>query len=124
MVFVLGGLEFRIDSQTEGPCAVVQAAGELDLAASQRLRLVIDEALASVAPPRLILDLSEITFCDSHGLDLLISTYLRCTDARGRLVLVVAPGVLSRLLQIANLDRHFEIRPTLAEAVACFRPAA
>jgi anti-sigma B factor antagonist len=124
MVYMAKSAELTVDSQQEGPCAVVRAAGELDIAAVPWLRLELDRALAASRPPCLVLNLTEVTFCDSYGLDLLIQTFRRVRDAGGRMIIVTAPGVLSRLLMITNLDRRFETRPTVAAAQAALTTAA
>ncbi|MEO3811741.1 STAS domain-containing protein [Sphaerisporangium sp. B11E5] len=110
------GIDIRV--WREGPCVVVGMAGELDMTAVPRLRAELDIAMEEVRPPRLVLDLAETTFCDSLGLGLLVGTLTRVRDAGGRLALVVANGMISRLLAITNLDHHFETFPTAEEAVA------
>ncbi|MBB6471750.1 STAS domain-containing protein [Sphaerisporangium rubeum] len=101
---------------------VVGIAGELDMNAVPRLRAELDTALDGERPPRLVLDLTETTFCDSLGLGLLVGTLTRVRDAGGDLALVVANGMISRLLTITNLDHHFATFPTVGEAVTAIAP--
>ncbi|GAA1268615.1 hypothetical protein GCM10009677_21440 [Sphaerisporangium rubeum] len=116
--------ETGIDTRVwrEGPCVVVGIAGELDMNAVPRLRAELDTALDGERPPRLVLDLTETTFCDSLGLGLLVGTLTRVRDAGGDLALVVANGMISRLLTITNLDHHFATFPTVGEAVTAIAP--
>ncbi|MCG5218345.1 STAS domain-containing protein [Streptosporangium sp. KLBMP 9127] len=100
----------------DGPCVVVQPAGDLDLAATPRLRAHLDRALSTPQPPCLVIDLTKVPFCDSVGLGLLVHTLNRVRDARGRLVLAVSAGMITHLLTITNLDRHFETYDTLRAA--------
>jgi anti-anti-sigma factor len=95
---------------------VVQPSGDLDLVAAPRLRVHLDRALDTTQPPCLVIDLTKVPFCDSVGLSLLVQTLNRIRDARGRLVLAVSPGMITHLLTITNLDRHFETYDTLSAA--------
>lgn len=99
-------------------CAVVEVAGELDMTAVPLLRAELAGVIEASRPPRLVLDLTRTTFCDSLGLGLLVSTYNTMRETDGRLALAVAPGMIARLLTITNLDRHFEIFATAEDAVA------
>ncbi|GAA2392267.1 STAS domain-containing protein [Nonomuraea africana] len=98
-----------VRSWTDGRFALVQAVGDLDLAAVPRLREELDRVLAPMRGPQLAIDLTEVPFCDSVGLGLLVSTLTRIKDLHGRLILVVGPGMIHHLLAITNLDRHFEL---------------
>ncbi|GAA5043823.1 anti-sigma B factor antagonist [Thermocatellispora tengchongensis] len=102
----------------EGPSTVIQPRGDLDIAATPRLRVAIDRALHTDEAPCLILDLAEVPFCDSVGLGLLVHTLNRVRDARGRFVLAVPEGMITHLLTITNLHRHFETYPDLDQARA------
>jgi anti-anti-sigma factor len=56
-----------------GEVAVVRLAGDLDIAAIERLTAAVRDALAP-RPTGLVLDLSGVGFCDTVGLRLLLST--------------------------------------------------
>ncbi|GLW05396.1 anti-sigma factor antagonist [Microtetraspora sp. NBRC 13810] len=114
----------EILSWREGTSTVIQPDGDLDLAATPRLREVLDEVLATHRPPRLVIDLTKVPFCDSAGLGLLINTLTRVRDANGRLVLAVTPGMITNLLTITNLDKHFEIHETTQAAQLSLAKAA
>ncbi|MDF5751201.1 STAS domain-containing protein [Spongiactinospora sp. TRM90649] len=100
----------------ERTCTVVQPAGDLDLSSAPRLQGELDPLLDAPEAPCLIVDLTKVPFCDSVGLGLLVHTLTRVRDARGRLALVVPPGMITHLLTITNLDRHFTIYRSLDEA--------
>lgn len=100
--------------ETEGPLAVLRAAGELDLLTAPELyRLgasTIDDH------PRLVLEMSEIGFCDSSGFNALLRLRRRAMDAGGRLVLAGAPEQVHRLLALSGGQGAILVCPTLAEA--------
>ncbi|WP_344977102.1 STAS domain-containing protein [Streptosporangium fragile] len=111
---------FDVQTWHHGPCVVVRVVGELDMAVAPRLRAEIDRALDGRGGPCMVMDLTEVPFCDSVGLGILVGTLTRMRETRGRLVLVVGPGMITHLLTITNLDRHFETRGSLREALDMF----
>jgi anti-sigma B factor antagonist len=96
--------------------AVVRLTGELDLYNAQAVR---DElfAVAALAPDRLVVDLSAVTFIDSTGLGVLIEA--RTQLANRQAFLLAAPGLETRrALELSGLDRHFAVHESLDEALA------
>jgi len=113
-----------VRSWQEDPCTVLHVVGDLDVAGAPRLRAEIEQAIASADPLNLVMDLTEVPFCDSVGLGVLVATLSHVQDLRGRMILVLGPGMIRHLLTITNLDRHFETSATLGEARAALDPAA
>ncbi|MBD0694747.1 STAS domain-containing protein [Streptomyces sp. CBMA123] len=113
----------RITTTTiPGKARILRLDGEVD----QHRRLQLREALAQgvkVGPPRLVVDLSGLTFCDSTGLNALLQTRLDA-DAAGVLLLLAAPTAqLLRLLDVTGAQELFTIRPSVPAALADgFRP--
>ncbi|MEV4242235.1 STAS domain-containing protein [Streptosporangium canum] len=108
---------FDVQRWNNGPCVIVRAAGELDMAVAPRLRAEVDRALETPDHPCLVMDLTEVPFCDSVGLGILVGALTRIRDTHGRLILVVGPGMITHLLTITNLNRHFETCGSLREAL-------
>jgi anti-sigma B factor antagonist len=108
---------FDVQTWRDGTSVVVQATGELDMSVAPRLRAGIDRALENSGRPSLVMDLTEVPFCDSVGLGILVGTLTRVRETGGRLILVVSPGMIAHLLTITNLDRHFETCGSLSEAL-------
>ncbi|MCC3651778.1 MULTISPECIES: STAS domain-containing protein [Streptomyces] len=99
-----------------GGCTVVELRGEMDIAAALDAAPHLDRATAT-AEPRLVIDLSPVTFLDASGLSLLCRAHRRVHAQGGRLALVCdRPGLL-RILGITGLDHRFRPVPTLAEAL-------
>jgi len=68
------------------------------------------------APPRHILDLTEVPYMDSAGLGLIVSHYVRCQGRGVRLVLAgVSPRVL-QLFEMTKVDKFFPRVATVEEA--------
>ena len=110
-----GELDLSIDR--DGPCAVVSVGGEIDPGTANELSEAALEAIQEIGPT-LVLDLSGVTFMDSTGLKVLLSVHQRAQLAGGRLVLAAPPRPVQRVVSITGLDEVFEIRDTVADAVA------
>ncbi len=91
--------------------AVVKLAGEIDMSTVQRLSKVVGELLgAGEAPPRVVLDLGEVKFCDSQGLGTLVVLSRKATMAQSCLILVNVGDFLIRILDITGLRGALTIK--------------
>jgi anti-sigma B factor antagonist len=97
---------------TDGPSAsgvsVVSLEGELDIAASQRLRARIDAVPGGHA---LVLDLSAATFIDSAVLHELLRARAELTARDSRLMLAAVPFPIRRLLDLTRTSELFDDAP-------------
>jgi anti-sigma B factor antagonist len=66
---------------------------------------------------KLVIDLSEVDFCDSSGLSALLIAERRMRDGGGVLNLVGLRKKVFDLLKISQLDRVFQIHSTVDEAL-------
>jgi anti-sigma B factor antagonist len=83
--------------------AVVTLAGEIDMSTVQRLAKAVGDLLATEPPPRVVLDMTGITFCDSQGLGTLVVLSRKATMAQSYLVLTNVGDFLIRVLDITGL---------------------
>ncbi len=100
-----------------GPVPIVRVVGELDLSTAARLCRAIQAATNDRRRPRLMIDLTELEFCDSTGLRALIGAVREVEIAGGRAALAVTPGgALDRLLELTGLHEFTRIAdsPTAA----------
>ena len=65
----------------------------------------------------IVLDLSQAKYADSSGLSAVLLGNRLCRDAGGTFVLTGLNEHISKLIEIAQLDRVLNITPTLSEAV-------
>ena len=63
-----------------------------------------------------VMDLSEVPFIDSAGLELLCELQQLCIDNRGRLKLAVASEICSEILRLTDLAGRFETYDSVEEA--------
>jgi anti-anti-sigma factor len=94
--------ELSISVQHSPSEVVIQLSGEIDLSTAPRLSSVIGDLLA-IAPPRVVLDMAGVTFCDSQGLGTLVLLSRKASLAHSCLVLVNVGDFLLRVLDITGL---------------------
>ncbi len=85
---------------------VIQSPTEIDMATAGPLR---EQVLAADADQTIVIDLTEVTFCDSTGLAALLAARDHVAAGAGRLVLRNPPAVVRRLFVITGLEDVFEI---------------
>ncbi len=101
--------ELDISVRHEPEEAVVALSGEIDIGTVSRLVAAVETALAG-GPSRLVLDMGQVTFCDSQGLGTLVVLNRTATRARSSLVLINVSDFLARLLEVTGLRQAFTIR--------------
>jgi anti-anti-sigma factor len=97
-------------------CVIAMLAGDLDIATAPALRerLLGEPGLAGRL---LIIDLSEVAFCDVAALAMLVGVQQRARW-RGITIRLAAPcPQMAKLLRITGLDRSFTICATLDDAL-------
>ncbi len=82
--------------------AVITVTGEIDVSTVPQLSTAVDEVLVD-APPRVVLDLGGVTFCDSQGLGTLVALSRKARMVQSVLVLVNVGEFLIRVLDITGL---------------------
>ncbi len=95
---------------------MLSVSGELDLATISLLKDAVGGHLHS--GQRVVLDLSELTFCDSTGLGAFVGLH-RLAMTNGATFSLAAPRRrIDDLLQLSGINQVITIYPTLAEATA------
>jgi anti-sigma B factor antagonist len=87
--------------------ALVVVGGDLDYDSHGRLDDAVDEALDGTPPSGLVLDLADVTYCDSCGLRVLLGAQRRALDVGATFVLRGAHGQPARALRLTGLDQVF-----------------
>ncbi|MEU0384230.1 STAS domain-containing protein [Streptomyces chartreusis] len=113
---------FKVTGGEQGEWAVLQVSGELDLVTSPVLRQRVHDAVAE-GHHCLVLDLSEVFFCDSSGVGVLIAARRLIRSCQGRLRLVLpARGAadgshVNRVLGALGVRRLFDVYGDLDAAL-------
>ncbi|MEV0646280.1 STAS domain-containing protein [Phytomonospora sp. NPDC050363] len=93
----------KITSTGTGSRRVVRLEGELDVTTANSLSTELAGLITSTTPPRIVLDLSALAFCDSTGLGVLITAAHECHIAGGWLRLDNVHPAVERLLTITGM---------------------
>ena len=93
---------FSVNEHEEAGVRVIAVAGELDIATAPKLCARLDASRAG-RKPRLLVDLTEVDFCDSTGLRALLGAASEVRAHGGRFAIVCPPsGDVARLLEIVG----------------------
>ncbi|MBE2316044.1 STAS domain-containing protein [Solirubrobacter sp. CPCC 204708] len=97
----------------DGPVPVIRVRGELDLSTAGRLCRTVGAVAGVRRRMRVVLDLSELAFCDSTGLRALVGAVREVEINGGRAALVAPPGgKLARLLDLSGLGEFLRVAPS------------
>jgi anti-sigma B factor antagonist len=101
-----------------GGTRVVTLRGELDAHDAPALRTTFSEALEDApAQPRVVLDLTQVTFLDSTTLGCIVGLLRRVREAEGELRVVLPGAPTVRIFEITGLDAVLHTYPTRAAAL-------
>ncbi|MFJ4711456.1 STAS domain-containing protein [Streptomyces sp. NPDC088785] len=112
----------KVNESAQGDWAVVRVSGEMDLVTSPALRQQVHDAVAD-GRHSVVLDLSDVFFCDSSGVGVLIAARRLMRSCQGRLRLILpARGTedgshVNRVLAALGVRRLFEVYPDVTAAV-------
>lgn len=112
---------FKVTGDEQGDWAVLRVSGELDLVTSPVLRQHVHDVVAE-GRHSLVLDLSDVYFCDSSGVGVLIASRRLIRSCQGELRLILpAEGAadgshVNRVLGALGVRRLFEVHPDVDSA--------
>lgn len=115
------GEELTIKVRHEQGCAIVAAAGEIDISTAVPLRERLFETTASGVP--VVVDLEQVSFIDSVGLAVLVAAAKHAAAHGSTLQVACALPKIRQLVRLTQLDRRIPLFHTLDEALA-FRAAS
>jgi anti-anti-sigma factor len=91
-------------TRPEPGLVLVKARGEVDLTTSPVLAAEFDQALLPPGPEHLAVDLGEVTFISSSGLQVLIEVYRQSEECGTATRLVSVSRPVRRVLDMTGLD--------------------
>lgn len=95
---------FDIDVKTEDDAIIARLSGELDLTARQGVVDALVPPVSRATAARLVVDMADVTFCDSSGLGALLDVRRAAADAGVDMVLRGVTRQVARLLDLADAD--------------------
>ncbi|RSM46017.1 anti-sigma factor antagonist [Amycolatopsis balhimycina DSM 5908] len=109
-----GGAADGVKLETLGDALVLRVTGALDLTLAPKVRQLVERA-RRLAPPVLVIDLTEVDFLASAGMAELVRAHRLAASTAVR---VVATGrVTLRPLELTRLADELVIVPTLSAAL-------
>ncbi|MFC9593863.1 STAS domain-containing protein [Streptomyces sp. NPDC056944] len=96
-----GGISISVRPNDDGAAFIV--CGELDIESATHLRTALLQAMeACVDGAALTMDLSQVTFCDSTGLNELLRARRRALNEHRLLTITTASPQMTRLLEMTG----------------------
>lgn len=100
--------------------AVVVVAGEVDAHTAPEVRSALDDALERSLGGgfRIIVDLTDVSFLDSTGLGVFVTTLKHVREREGSLDLVITSPRVLKVFTLTGLDVLIPIHESLQDALA------
>ncbi|CAM5558087.1 MULTISPECIES: STAS domain-containing protein [Streptomyces] len=114
-------MAFSVTGVEQGEWAVLRVSGELDLMTSPVLRQRVHDSVAE-GHHSLVVDLSDVFFCDSSGVGVLIAARRLIRSCQGRLRLILPDrgaedgSHVNRVLGALGVRRLFDVHPDVDSA--------
>ncbi|MDG4758276.1 STAS domain-containing protein [Micromonospora sp. WMMD710] len=105
----------------DGSGACLRLAGELDLSTAPELTAAIDR-LTEAGERRVLLDLTDLTFCDSTGMAVFVRGDNRAAADGGWLRVVGANGRVERVLRVTGLAEVLRYEPDTVDPASHSAP--
>jgi anti-sigma B factor antagonist len=102
-------VELSVSSRSQGDHAIVIAAGEIDLYTAPRLHSELAAVIDNAPASRIVVDMSGVEFCDSTGMNVLLSSLRQARERGGELELAAPRPAVMKILQVTGLDSVFTI---------------
>ncbi|MER0443662.1 STAS domain-containing protein [Streptomyces sp. Edi4] len=99
-----------------GGIRVLTVAGEIDYHTGDTLHRALGTTGAGDA--RVVLDLHQVTFMDSSGINILITAHHALTEAGGWLRLAAPAEAVLRTISLVGVDTFIDCCPTLEKALS------
>jgi anti-sigma B factor antagonist len=95
---------------------VLPLHGEIDLNVSPEIAVTFNEMVRD-KPPRVVIDLTDVTYIDSSGLAVLIVGMQQVKEYGGKFALVGLQEDVRSILETARLDQLFATYPHVTDAL-------
>jgi anti-anti-sigma factor len=97
---------------------VVTVQGEIDHDVKDVLSAALLSEDGTVPPPRIVVDLSGVTFMDSSGINVFVAAYQQVSGAQGWARIAGAQDSVLRVLQLVGVDTLIPCHPTIEQALS------
>jgi len=94
-----------VEMNETASAVTVRLTGDLDISSAPKVEAALQSAEGKVAP-RVVLDLSTLSFIDSSGLRVVLSADKRARDIGKELVIVPRPEQVNRIFRLTHVDQR------------------
>jgi anti-sigma B factor antagonist len=112
------GFSINTSVQHRDGVAVLFVEGEIDLASAGTLRQAIDDVVSG-RPRGLVIDLSEVAYLDSSGVQVLVEAR-DSVGQGGRFAVATRGPMTTRIIRILCLDDILVLHETVDDALSAF----
>jgi anti-sigma B factor antagonist len=102
-------VELNVSSRFHDDHTIVTICGEIDLYTAPRLHSELAGVLTEGMPPRVVIDMSGVEFCDSTGMNVLLSCLRRARERGGELEIAAPKPAVRKILHVTGLDSVFTL---------------
>ena len=104
----------RIDTHVVNDGVVrLAVSGEIDLATADTLTEAVTTVLDTARPAEVVVDLAEVTLCDSTGIDALLRARAAAHAQAVQLVVINPRGIVRRVLDVTGTLERLTAVPAL-----------
>ena len=114
----MGKIPMQVQTRTVQTTLVIDIRGEVDLFSSPKMRLAVLEALNSKGTDQVAINLSEVHYIDSSGVATLVEGLQLARSKHRAFVLFGLQRGAREVLELARLDKIFDIRNSETEALS------
>ncbi len=108
----------------ESDVTVAKLAGDVDISRAEPIKVELLRAIGN-EEFGLVIDLREVTYLDSAGVNVLFEVSERLSGRQQRLVLLLPDtALIQRVLELVNAKSVMDTRSTIDEAVAAIKALA
>ena len=105
----------EVTARSIGKTVIVDVKGKVDLFSSPKMRSAILEAIQGKGTAQVAVNLSEVTYVDSSGIATLVEALQLARSKNCRFVIFGLRQAAREVLELARLDKIFDIRATEAD---------
>jgi len=105
-----------VATEERGDVVVISVGGEVDAHTAPAVREAVEDRIRPGV--RVVVDLTDVTFLDSTGLGVLVTSLKRLREVDGSLDLVVTSPRVLKVFTLTGLDVVIPIHETLDAALA------
>ncbi|WP_184754555.1 STAS domain-containing protein [Streptosporangium album] len=106
-------MELKVSTRSHAGHTVMTIVGEIDLYTAPGLQSEFARLLLETPATYVVIDMSKVEFCDSTGMNVLLSALKRLKERGGTLELVAPRPAVRKILQVTGLDSVFTVHEAM-----------